>query len=67
MIDLVASESWEPEAGSSKPASASLTLSERRTLWTVLGFLAGLASLGPVAAVGAAALGALAARIADPR
>ncbi len=58
---------WKLGAGSSKLASASLTPSERRTLGIVLGFLAGLVALGPVAALGAAVLGALAARFTDSR
>ena len=40
---------------------------ERRTLGGILGFLAGLAALGPVAALGAAALFAVAAKFTDPR
>ena len=60
MIDLVVDA---PMA----PAASCWTLSERRTLGGVLGFLAGLAALGPVAALGAAVLGALAARFADSR
>ncbi|HZL72088.1 MAG TPA: hypothetical protein VFC86_06495 [Planctomycetota bacterium] len=43
------------------------TASERRTLWGILCFLAGLAALGPVAALGAALLGAVAAQITDSR
>lgn len=43
-------------------ASSRWSASERRTLGGVLGFLAGLAALGPIAALGAAVLGALAAR-----
>ena len=58
---------WKLEAGSSQRASASLTSAERRTLWAILGFLAGLAALGPVAALGAATLASLAARFSDPR
>lgn len=54
-------------AGGSKLASASLTSSERRTLGGVLGFLAGLAALGPIAALGAAFLCAFVARFTDPR
>jgi hypothetical protein len=43
------------------------TAAERRTLWGVLGFIAGLALLGPVSALGAALLARLAARLAEPR
>ena len=38
------------------------TEADRRTLGLVLGFLVGLAALGPVAGVGAACLGAFVAR-----
>lgn len=44
-----------------KTGTAALSPAERRTLGGVLGFLAGLAALGPIAALGAAFLGALAA------
>lgn len=44
-----------------------LTAADRRTLGGVLGFLIGLAALGPLAGVAGACLGALVARIADPR
>jgi len=60
MIDLVVDA---PIAS----ATSSWTAAERRTLGGVLGFLAGLAALGPIAALGAAVLGALAARITDSR
>jgi len=60
MIDLVVDA---PIAS----AASRWTVAERRTLGGVLGFLAGLAALGPIAALGAAVLGALAARIADSR
>ena len=60
MIDLVVDA---PIA----PAASNWTATERRTLGGVLGFLAGLAALGPIAALGATVLGALAARITDSR
>jgi uncharacterized membrane protein len=51
-----------------RPASAeALTSADRRTLGGVLGFLIGLAALGPLAGVAGAILGTLAARIADRR
>ena len=59
--------SWRLGARSWKLASASMTKSDRRTLWAVLGFLAGLAALGPIAALGAATLCSLAARFTNPR
>jgi hypothetical protein len=58
------------ELAADVPIEAALsrwTARERRTLGGVLGFLAGLSALGPVAALGAAVLGALAAKFADPR
>jgi len=51
----------------SRSEAATLSPAERRTLGGVLGFLAGLAALGPIAALGAAFLGALAARFTNPR
>ena len=56
-----------PLAPSRRAAVSRWSARERRTLWGILGFLAGLAALGPVAALGAATLGALAAKFADPR
>jgi hypothetical protein len=47
--------------------TTALNPSERRMLGGVLGFLAGLAALGPVAALAAALLGVVAARFADSR
>jgi len=50
------------------PATADgLTAADRRTLGGVLGFLVALAAFGPLAGVAGACLGALVARIADPR
>lgn len=50
-----------------REAETVLTSSDRRTLGGVLGFLAGLAALGPIAALAAAVLGAAAASLADSR
>ncbi|HTF57994.1 MAG TPA: hypothetical protein VK661_12245 [Planctomycetota bacterium] len=44
-----------------------LTSADRRTLGGVLGFLIGLAALGPLAGVAGAILGTLIAQFADPR
>jgi len=68
MIDLAAEVTTTHELlHRSTSARQHFSSSERRTLGGVLGFLAGLAALGPVAALGAAFLGALAARLANTR
>ena len=64
MIDLAVDV---PIAPPRRAAVSRGSAAERRTLWGVLGFLAGLAALGPVAALGAATLFALAAKYTDPR
>ena len=61
MIELAAS------TARAESRASQWTAAERRTLWGVLGFIAGLALLGPVSALGAALLARLAARLAEPR
>ena len=51
----------------SRVEDSAWSLAERRTLGGVLGFLAGMAALGPIAGVAAAVLGAAAAALTESR
>ena len=56
-----------PAAPARAARASELTPADRRRLAGILGFLAGLAALGPIVGLGVAALSWLGARLADPR